>query len=120
MIDLSSERRKFARAETSIPIQYKNLKNSEIGVIGTLSQSISEGGTRFFANEFLPLATRLIIEIMLPSLPRPVKALSKVAWVRKISTQDKYEVGNQFLDITKEDKKHIANFVTTTTTLGTL
>lgn len=116
MIDSLTDRRKFTRAETSIPIQYKNLKNSEIGVIGTLSQSISEGGTRFLANEFLPLASRLVLEIFLPSMPRPVKALSKVAWIRKLPTQDKYEVGNQFLDISREDKKYIADFVSTTST----
>ena len=115
MMDSISERRKFARIETSIPLQYKNLKNTEIGVIGALGQSISEGGTRFFANEFLPLATRLVLEIFVPSSPRPVKALSKVAWIRKVPTQDRYEIGNQFLDISKEDKKFISNFVASST-----
>ncbi len=115
MIDSGIERRKFPRVETSVPIQYKNLKNSEVGVVGTLSQSISEGGTRFLASEFLPLASRLVVEIFIPSLARPIKALSKVAWIKKLPSQDKYEVGNQFLDISKEDKKQIASFILTST-----
>ena len=53
----------------------------------------------------------MVLEITLPTLPKPVKAISKVAWIRKIPTGDQYEIGNQFLEMTKEDRAHMSNFM---------
>jgi hypothetical protein len=34
-----------------------------------------------------------------------------VAWIRRIPATNQYELGNQFLDMAKEDKKHVMEFV---------
>lgn len=105
------EKRRFPRAESILPVKYRNLRNLGLTPAGSLSKDISEGGVRFMTNEFISLACRLVVEISLPADPKPIKAISKVAWIRKIPTGDNYEIGNHFLEITKEDKARIMNFV---------
>lgn len=105
------ERRRYPRAEFNLPVRYKNLRSLGSSSIGSLSRDISEGGVRFKTNEFISLACRLVLEISLPTIPKPVKAISKVAWIRKASSGDIYEIGNQFLEITKEDKARVMEFV---------
>lgn len=106
-----TERRRFARVGSALPLQYKKLKELSEGTIGAITRDVSEGGTKFVSNEFLPLATRLVLELFLPAQARPVKAISKVAWIRKLSSGDQYEVGNQFLDITREDRAQLSEFL---------
>jgi c-di-GMP-binding flagellar brake protein YcgR len=112
------ERRRHPRAESNLPLKYKNLRSIGESQIGSLTRDISEGGVRFKTSEFISLACRLVLEISLPMMPKPVKAISKVAWIRKVPTGDYYEIGNQFLEITKEDKSRITEFVNSSLRTG--
>lgn len=105
------EKRKFKRVDSSLQVQFKNLRQPGEFPIGSLTKNVSEGGVCFKSNRFISLACRLVLEISVPNSPRPVKAISKVAWIRKVPSSDQYELGNQFLEITKDDKSHILNFV---------
>ena len=105
------EKRKFKRLESTFPIQYRNLRKAGVIPAGSITRNLSEGGVCFKSSEFISLACRLVLEISLPNATRPVKAISKVAWIRKVPASDQYELGNQFLEITKEDRAHIMNFV---------
>ena len=104
------EKRRYPRVESNLPLQYKNLKKLSGVSMGSLASNISVGGIRFKTNEFISLACRLVVEINLPTIPKPIKAISKVAWIRKLPVGEQYELGNQFLEIAKEDKDHITNF----------
>lgn len=108
------EKRRYKRVESNLPLQYKNLRKSFDLPVGSLTKNLSEGGVSFKSNEFISLACRLVVEISIPSVPKPIKAISKVAWIRKLPAGDQYELGNQFLDMAKEDKQHIINFVNKT------
>ncbi len=105
------EKRRFARVESRLPVQYKNLKKLKDSSTGVLTNDIGEGGIRFKSGEFISLACRLLLEINLPTVVKPVKAISKVAWIRKTSDNKVYEIGNQFLEISKEDRDRIIDFV---------
>ena len=105
------ERRRFVRVNSTVPLQYKKLKELTEGTVGAIAQDVSEGGTKFLANEFLPLATRLVVELFLPAQPRPVKAIAKVAWIKKLPVGNQYEIGNQFLDVAKDDKGQLGEYV---------
>jgi hypothetical protein len=59
----------------------------------------------------MSLACRLVLSITLPNSTKPIKAISKVAWIKRVPVGDQYELGNQFLEITKEDKVQIVDFV---------
>jgi len=105
------EKRRHKRLDYNLPVQYKNLRKTGELPAGSLTQNISEGGVCFKSSEFISLACRLVVEITLPANPKPIKAISKVAWIKKLPAGDQYELGNQFLEIAKEDKVHINNFI---------
>ena len=107
----TEEKRRYKRIESKLPLQYKNLRKPGEPPTGSLTKNISEGGICFKSNEFISLACRLVVEISLPTAPKPIKAIAKVAWIKKTPNGDQYELGNQFLDMTKEDKAQIINFV---------
>lgn len=105
------EKRRYQRVESILPVQYKNLRRASDLPKGSVASNISEGGVCFKSNEFISLACRMVLEITLPSATKPIKAISKVAWIRRIPASEQYEMGNQFLDMAKEDKTHITNFI---------
>ncbi|MEI6863355.1 MAG: PilZ domain-containing protein [Candidatus Omnitrophota bacterium] len=110
------DNRRYKRVESVLPVQFRNLRKVTDSVSGTLSHNLSEGGVCFMTKEFISLACRLVVEITLPTLPKPIKAISKIAWIKKIPTDNQYMLGNQFLEMTKEDRAHVMNFVNNSTT----
>ena len=110
----TENKRRHQRVVSNFPVQYRNLRKAGVPSSGTVARNLSEGGVCFKASEFVSLACRLVLEISLPNSTKPVKAISKVAWIRKDASGDQYELGNQFLEITKEDKSAIMNFVNST------
>lgn len=111
MVAYVKERRRFTRVNTRVPLQFKDIQRPIETYSGTLTKDICEGGVRFIANEFLSVFTRLLVEISVPSFSRPIKAISKVAWIQKQPRGSQYNVGLQFLDMTEEDRKHLASFI---------
>ncbi|MGB2630990.1 MAG: PilZ domain-containing protein [Candidatus Omnitrophota bacterium] len=111
-----SERRKSERVKTHIPVRYRKLRDGA-GVSGfsSLSKNLSQGGIRFRTAEFISMACRLILELDIPMFVKPVKAISKVAWIKKTDSGNDYEVGNQFLEMSKKDKELISEYVNSLT-----
>ena len=107
MFEVIRERRKFSRKDLRLPVQYKSLKQLSDSSKGALTRDICEGGIRFIANEFITLSNRLVLTIILPAPFRSIKAISKVAWIRKVPVGDQYEIGNQFLNLSDEDRRHL-------------
>jgi c-di-GMP-binding flagellar brake protein YcgR len=105
------DKRKFKRVDADLALQYKNLRKVGEPPTGSVARNISEGGVCFKSSEFISLACRMVVEISIPTSIRPIKAITKVAWIRRLPNSDHYELGNQFLDMTKEDKLHINNFI---------
>ncbi len=105
------EKRRFTRASLNAPVQYKNFRGVTEVPSMSITRNLSEGGVCFQTSKFISLACRLVVEIYIPTLPKPIKAISKVAWIRKIPSTDLYELGNHFLEITKEDKSSILKFI---------
>ena len=111
MIEILKERRRYPRYNLRLPVQYKNMKALSNPEVGALTRDIGEGGIRFIGNEFLSLANRLVLAISLPAPSRPIKIISKVAWIRKVPMGDQYEIGNQFLTMSEEDKNELKNYL---------
>ncbi len=111
MIEILNERRKHPRYTHRLPVQYKNIKSLASPFVGALVRDIGEGGIRFVGNEFLSLANRLVMTLSLPAPSHPIKIISKVAWIKKLSMGDQYEIGNQFLNMSAEDKKELKSYL---------
>ena len=117
--DTVEERRRYKRIDSALSVRFRNLRNNENPILESLSKNVSEGGVCFNSNQFISLACRMILEITLPTNPKPIRAISKVAWIRKLPAGDNYQVGNQFLEITKEDKQHISQFINQVLSINT-
>ncbi len=114
MFEVMKERRKYPRKTLRFPVQYKSLKSLSDVSRGALSKDICEGGVRFITNEFITLSNRLVLTIMLPSPFRSIKAIAKVAWIRKVPMGDQYEIGNQILNLSEDDKKYLHKCIEST------
>jgi c-di-GMP-binding flagellar brake protein YcgR len=108
----NADKRQHTRVQTHIHVRYRNLRDGA-GVHGesSISADVGEGGVRFRAGEFISMACRLILELDIPMCSKPIKAISRVAWIRKSDSGDEYEIGNQFLEMSKEDKELISEYV---------
>ena len=111
-VNENTEKRRYPRVNTHIPVRYRKLGDPEGELkTSTITKNISEGGIRFGAPEFISRACRLILELDIPMINKPVKAISKVAWIRKGDSGNDYEVGNQFLEISRKDKELVSEYV---------
>ncbi len=111
---MSTEKRQSPRAKASIPVRYRELREGAEAVeVGSLTCDVSAGGVRFKANTFFSNACRLMLELDLPSLPNPSRAVSKVAWIARADREDdcQYHVGGQFMEITRKDQERIAKYL---------
>lgn len=111
-VEQNMDNRKFPRVKTHIPVRYRKLRQGA-GVDGasSITKNMSQGGIRFRTAEFISMACRLILELDLPMFTKPVKAISKVAWIKKAPSGGEYEVGNQFLEMSRKDKELISEYV---------
>ena len=114
------EKRRYPRIDIRIPLQYKELHTPTPSIKGALTNDLSEGGVKFKSDKFISLACRMVVEISLPNEFKPIKAISKVAWIKKLPIGDDYEIGNQFLDMTKDDKRVINDYVKTRAETGSV
>ena len=117
---MMDEKRRSPRIRSGFPLKYKDLKEDDSEPRGTVSKNISEGGVRFRSDRFISLACRLVVELNLPNVHKSIKAVAKIAWIKKLPTGDDYEVGNQFLEIARADKEIIRNFVKEQARIATL
>ena len=109
----SLDKRKFPRVKTHIPVRIKKLKGGPASWEreSSVTKNLSTGGIRFRTSDFISMACRLILELDIPMFTKPVKAISKVAWIRKMPSGEDYEVGNHFLEMSKEDKELVSEYV---------
>ena len=111
-MNTGADSRKYQRVQTHIPVRFRRLRDgAEVAGESSISKNLSEGGVRFRTGEFISMACRLILELDIPMLTKPVKAISKVAWIKKADAGSDYEVGNQFLEISKKDRELISGYV---------
>ena len=105
------EKRKHNRITAHLPVKYRKL-SEPWGVMknGTVTCNLSKGGINFRAKEFMPKAGRIVMELDVPDR-KPLKAISRVAWILRSQHGDDYDVGNQFLEMSREDKDVLFSYV---------
>lgn len=108
----SLEKRKYPRVKTHIPVRIRKLRDGMTAEgESSITKNLSTGGIRYRTAEFISMACRLILELDIPMFTKPVKAISKVTWIRKMPSGEDYEVGNHFLEMSKEDKELVSEYV---------
>jgi c-di-GMP-binding flagellar brake protein YcgR len=119
------ERREFVRVKVEVPVRYmflcKTIRDPEMERIyeGTTS-NIGAGGILLVGQipklEYIPemLLQHIVLglNIFLPQLQEPIKALARVSWVETIDEQTrKGGMGLRFRDIPLADRDKIFRFV---------
>ncbi|MFH1847461.1 MAG: PilZ domain-containing protein [Candidatus Omnitrophota bacterium] len=110
-LDMDTEKRKQPRVRAHIPIRYRKLRDGAVIQGGcSLSKNLGHGGICFRTSEFISMACKIILELDIPRFEKPIKAIARVAWIKKAASKDEYEVGNQFIEMSKEDKEFISEY----------
>ena len=105
------EKRQHPRVETHLPVRYRKLDEPWSPMkTGTITRNLSKGGLRFRAKEFISRSCRMVMELDV-SAPRPVKAISRVSWIKKCSHGEEFDVGSHFLEMTGADRKTLFFFM---------
>ncbi len=110
-MDIKLERRRKERARTNLAVKFKLLPETGSSGHNSSSENISEGGMCIKASEFIPFAKRLLLMLDVPRVQKTIKAICKVAWIRKVKENEEYEVGLHFVEVGKKDKDLIADLV---------
>jgi hypothetical protein len=106
-----SERRHHARRVADLPLRYRETLAVRSNYRGVQMKDVGPGGVKFQADGFIPLNTSLICELSLPESFRPVRAISRVAWSRKLPLGDRYEIGSEFVEIIPTEKRILDEFL---------
>ncbi|MBL7073493.1 MAG: PilZ domain-containing protein [Candidatus Omnitrophica bacterium] len=108
----STEQRKNVRIKVHVPLSFRKLRDGAgVQGVSSISKNLSGDGVCFRTSQFVSMACRLILELDIPKLEKPIKAISKVTWIRKTGSGTEYEIGNRFLEMSKIDKANILKYV---------
>lgn len=105
------EKRQYKRQEGTFPFRYRETLGTPSPFRGALVKDVSLGGLRFRTESFLPLDTSLILELSLPESTRPVRAITRVAWSRKLPAGERYEIGGEFVEMIPSEKRTLEGFL---------
>ena len=69
--------------------------------------NISAGGCCLRTEKFLPIGSKIELQINFPNIPQLVSAVGDVVWTKQIAKTDRYEFGIEFKQISEELRKVI-------------
>ena len=105
------ERRKEIRLDSRIPMRYRKIEANTREFKGSLIKNISASGVKITNYEFLPLNSRLAMEIALASGRKVVEGICRVAWVKKAPFSEQYDIGVEFVNLDQGDEGQISDFI---------
>lgn len=105
------EKRSFPRLNLRIPVQYKRIKGRTNILRATVTKDIGAGGVKLLSNDYIPLHTKLKVDIFLTPKSESVSAVSKIVWIQKHPRSDQYDLGLQFTDIPENNRTVISGYI---------
>ena len=100
------EKRKAKRLDCHVPIVSKR------GTVFDTSRTvdISNGGVGFISAKFIPVNTKMAIEIALTPASESVLTVGQVKWVRQLPNPDYYRVGMVFAEISADSRSRLNQY----------
>lgn len=116
------ERRRFPRIKIPLFVFYKLETDEPYVSFKAISQNIGGQGLMFETEKSIPLGSKLYLEMYQPSLKYKdlmflIAAKTKVVWVDKkedVNKEEgvnKYQIGVEFVEIEKEDRNRVIEYV---------
>jgi len=106
----NDDRREKERVSIFATLKYKGLtkqKSVEAGIVN----NISERGIKFQNTKFIPLGCLIGLSIYISPVHEPIKAVTRIVWIKKQAATEGYDVGSKFIDMTDDDKVRISDFL---------
>ena len=79
-----------------------------------ITRDISQSGVMFLAHEFIPESMVLDIVVNLTKIPFSFQVYSRVKWIRKDPSGERYEVGVEFMNLSKNAKDKLTKYINET------
>ncbi len=76
-----------------------------------LTRDISQSGVMFLAHEFIPKGTVVDIVVNLTKIPFSFQSYTRVMWARKDPTGERYEIGVEFMNLSKNARDRLVNYI---------
>jgi hypothetical protein len=82
---LQPERRSSVRVAFNSAVRAEPIPQpSPSRVLQLLSEDLSEGGARLSSPEFLPVDSRVLLDLETPRRDDPIRAIGRVVWVEQV------------------------------------
>lgn len=111
------ERRRFPRFDMNVNVKWDKIADVPESNVSDVdvTKNISSGGICLIVYERLAEGDRLNMEIELPTR-KIIRAAGKVVWIHEFeligkSSEKRYDVGVEFLDLKDEEREEIKNFL---------
>jgi len=102
----NKEKRRDDRYSCYVPVMCKK------GTMFDQSQTtnISSGGAGFVTHRFIPVKTKMMVEISLTPDSEPIMAVGEVMWVQHVANSDNYRIGLKFIEISSPVKSRLEKY----------
>ncbi len=104
---IKNERRENPRIGISFPVACKTLPSRRY--FYTVSKDLSLGGIKILNHEFIPKDSLLKLNINL--IDRVLIVKGELVWCNKERLSERYISGLKFVEISKNDQKHLLEFL---------
>ncbi len=103
------ERRKYFRLQEEDKISYSVVPSPKAERM--LTEDVSIGGLRIISDHFISPQSFLRVCLKLNDAQKIINALAQVRWIRAIFDDERYELGIEFIDISKEDMQFLKYYL---------
>ena len=106
------ERRRYPRLNFTGPVSFRDVFNPHESFTGAVCRDVSAGGVRLIGSKFVPEDSRVVLVLTIPGELRPMRMISRVAWVKEQSALgESYDCGLEFIEINPGDQEIVAGYV---------
>ncbi len=109
-----TEKRRGIRREVSIPILCWEASDEKRSGTGKeiVTKDLGADGVAFYSQQIYPIGKVLLIDIYLPSRPKPISCQLKVISIKAVShKKEMYIIGASFFDLQTQDRIAIATSI---------
>jgi c-di-GMP-binding flagellar brake protein YcgR len=97
------------RIPEKAPISYEVMSDAKTADF--ITKDISQGGVRFFVHEFIPKDSLLKIRLTFQKMIFSFEAIVRVVWIKEDHLNERYEVGVEFVNISKKATEHLIGYI---------
>ena len=105
------EKRRFIRLQVPVELKYITVGDSTRKEVTT--KDLSCEGLRFMGKAEIMKGSNLELNLDIPNANNPVHIKGKVAWIKRLSTEDgsPFEVGVEFMKIEEDNKNTFLKYL---------